>query len=392
MRSGLSRRTREPAPRPLCSAVACDGSTAPRPPDSTTLLRRQSIWPGRLDQHTQLVPWWNKKYVLLWRPSVCEIVRVAPQLKRHPLGGGIVTPRVLPAITSLNVATPLSRLVRADSLSRHVGSDVYLKLESELPTGSFKVRGAMHALTKRRAAQPIAEVVAASTGNHGAAVAYAARQLNIAATIFLPTGANPVKTARIESLGAKLVGVGGGLTFVINESMAPQLKRISLGSPDLSQMRFLLFVLAIVAPSTVSAQAAGIVLESSAGTRTVSITDLTSLPQDTVRARMHDGPERVFLGPRLSAVLAQIGVRLDSLRGTALAQYVLVEARDNYRVVFGIAELSSEFTPRRIILALTMDGQPLSQEEGPVRVVVEGELRPARWVRQVSAVRVRAVP
>jgi len=106
------------------------------------------------------------------------------------------------------VATPLSRLVRADSLSRHVGSDVYLKLESELPTGSFKVRGAMHALTKRRAAQPIAEVVAASTGNHGAAVAYAARQLNIAATIFLPTGANPVKTARIESLGAKLVAVG----------------------------------------------------------------------------------------------------------------------------------------------------------------------------------------
>ena len=103
---------------------------------------------------------------------------------------------------------PLSRLVRADSLSRHIGSDVYLKLESELPTGSFKVRGAMHALTKRRAAEPIAEVVAASTGNHGAAVAYAARQLSIAASIFLPTGSNPVKVARIESLGAKLVAVG----------------------------------------------------------------------------------------------------------------------------------------------------------------------------------------
>src|SRR5690242_16301608 len=77
--------------------------------------------------------------------------------------------------TFMNGVAPLSRLVRADSLSRHVGSDVYLKLESELPTGSFKVRGAVHALTKRCAAEPIAEVVAASTGNHGAAVAYAAR-------------------------------------------------------------------------------------------------------------------------------------------------------------------------------------------------------------------------
>src|SRR5262245_41246418 len=102
----------------------------------------------------------------------------------------------------------LSRLVRADSLSLHVGSEVYLKLESELPTGSFKVRGAMHALTKRRAAAPIAEVVAASTGNHGAAVAYAARQLNLAASIFLPTCANPSSVARIESLRANLVAGG----------------------------------------------------------------------------------------------------------------------------------------------------------------------------------------
>src|SRR4051812_25931361 len=75
----------------------------------------------------------------------------------------------------------------------------FLKLETELPTGSFKVRGAVYALTK---AGPVREVVAASTGNHGAAVAYAARLLGIPATIFLPHGSNPVKLARILQQGA----------------------------------------------------------------------------------------------------------------------------------------------------------------------------------------------
>src|SRR5262245_16349016 len=160
----------------------------------------------------------------------------------------------------------------------------------------------------------------------------------------------------------------------------------------MSSVRLLLFRLAFVVTTTLTAQAAGIELEGAAGATTVSMCDPKSLATDTVRARTHDCPEQVFVGPRLSTVLAQIGVRVDSLRGKALAQYVLVEARDNYRVVFGIAELSSAFSPRRIILALTADGQPLSDDQGPVRLVVEGELRPARWVRQVSAVRVRAVP
>src|SRR5690349_10508204 len=50
------------------------------------------------------------------------------------------------------------------------GRSTYLKLECELPTGSFKVRGAVYALTRRRKAANVPEVVAASTGNHGAAV------------------------------------------------------------------------------------------------------------------------------------------------------------------------------------------------------------------------------
>lgn len=101
-----------------------------------------------------------------------------------------------------------TRLVEAPSLSRRSGARVYLKLESELPTGSFKVRGAVNALSARLERGAVSEVVASSTGNHGAAVAYAAKLLQIPATIFLPSNANPVKRAKIAELGARIVEQG----------------------------------------------------------------------------------------------------------------------------------------------------------------------------------------
>jgi threonine dehydratase len=103
-----------------------------------------------------------------------------------------------------------TRLIAAPFLSRKTGKNVFLKLETELPTGSFKVRGAFWALAQRMKRGRIREVVASSTGNHGAAVAYAAKEFGIAAKIFLPTNCNPVKRGRIESLGAAIVESGGG--------------------------------------------------------------------------------------------------------------------------------------------------------------------------------------
>ncbi len=94
----------------------------------------------------------------------------------------------------MDVATVLSqhllptRLIRANSLCAAAGTDVYLKLESEQPTGSFKVRGAIYALTARCGRERVSAVVTASTGNHGAAVAYAARLLSLPATVFVPAG------------------------------------------------------------------------------------------------------------------------------------------------------------------------------------------------------------
>jgi len=117
-----------------------------------------------------------------------------------------------------------TRIARAASLSSP-GHDVFLKIETELPTGSFKVRGAIYALAMKLAGgdglqavspAPITEVVCASTGNHGAAVAYAARLLGVRATIFLPIDPNPVKAARIRDLGARLVESGADLSAAID--------------------------------------------------------------------------------------------------------------------------------------------------------------------------------
>jgi threonine dehydratase len=101
-----------------------------------------------------------------------------------------------------------TRLVAAPFLSQRTGKNVYLKLETELPTGSFKVRGAFYALAERMKKGGLRGVLASSTGNHGAAVAYAASEFGIEAKIFLPANCNPVKRARIEALGAAIVESG----------------------------------------------------------------------------------------------------------------------------------------------------------------------------------------
>ena len=103
-----------------------------------------------------------------------------------------------------------TRLVAAPFLSQTTGRNVYLKLETELPTSSFKVRGAFWALAQRMNQGQVLEVVASSTGNHGAAVAYAAKQFAIKAKIFLPRNCNPVKRGRIVGLGAAIVESGRG--------------------------------------------------------------------------------------------------------------------------------------------------------------------------------------
>ena len=150
-----------------------------------------------------------------------------------------------------------------------------------------------------------------------------------------------------------------------------------------------LLVLAITAPGAVHAQTS-LQLVSESGTVTeLPMDSLRAMPQVELRGRIHDGPELVFKGPALDAVLARAGApRGRDLRGPALRLVVVAEASDGYAVVYSLAELSPELGARRGIVAVEQDGQPLSDKDGPLRIVLEGEQRPARWIRMLERLRI----
>ncbi len=93
-------------------------------------------------------------------------------------------------------------LVVSEHLSSVLGSPAYYKCENLQPTRSFKVRGALNKILALGAEALAGGVVAASTGNHGAAVAWASRLRHTQATVFVPEGSSPAKLAKIEQLGA----------------------------------------------------------------------------------------------------------------------------------------------------------------------------------------------
>ena len=101
--------------------------------------------------------------------------------------------------------TPLRNYPLLDDL---VGAEVHVKHENHLPTGAFKVRGGINLISTLGPAERDAGVLAASTGNHGQSVAYAARLFGTRASIFVPDAANPVKVASMRALGAE-VSEGG---------------------------------------------------------------------------------------------------------------------------------------------------------------------------------------
>ena len=105
----------------------------------------------------------------------------------------------------------------------------------------------------------------------------------------------------------------------------------------------------------------------------------------------HHGEMQHYEGVRLSDLLAKVGLPLgDKLRGRAMAMYVLAEASDGYAVVYSVAELDPAMTGNRMIVADRMNGKPLEAKEGPFKIVVPGDKRPARWIRMLTALQVES--
>lgn len=117
-------------------------------------------------------------------PTFADVLRAQRQIRPH-------LPR-----------TPLHRYPALDAL---LGTPTYVKHENYQPVGAFKVRGGVNLVSQLSADERARGVIAASTGNHGQSVAYAARLFGVAARIVVPEGANPGKVAAMEGMGAEVI-------------------------------------------------------------------------------------------------------------------------------------------------------------------------------------------
>jgi threonine dehydratase len=96
-------------------------------------------------------------------------------------------------------------LYRYPALDAMTGAQVWVKHENHQPVGAFKVRGGVNLVSQLSAAERRKGVIAASTGNHGQSVAYAADLFGVQAVICVPEQANPVKVESMRALGAEVV-------------------------------------------------------------------------------------------------------------------------------------------------------------------------------------------
>ncbi|MFY9903965.1 MAG: molybdopterin-dependent oxidoreductase [Terriglobales bacterium] len=120
--------------------------------------------------------------------------------------------------------------------------------------------------------------------------------------------------------------------------------------------------------------------------------ELETLPRVKVTTGASNS-SAAFEGVSLNVLLEKADVSLgETMKGKRMASYLLVEAADGDRVVFALPEIDPAFGNKQVILAFLKDGKPLDAKEGPYRIVVPDEKRMARWVRQVTTLRIVAAP
>ncbi|MBV9677604.1 MAG: molybdopterin-dependent oxidoreductase [Acidobacteriaceae bacterium] len=116
--------------------------------------------------------------------------------------------------------------------------------------------------------------------------------------------------------------------------------------------------------------------------------DFAKMPRHTVTAKEH-GTEVSYGGVLLHDVLERAGAPFGSqLHGKALSSYVLATARDGYAVVYTLTEMDPDFTDSEIIVADQQNGKPLTDQQGPLRIVVPHDKKPARDLRMLDRIEI----
>jgi hypothetical protein len=154
------------------------------------------------------------------------------------------------------------------------------------------------------------------------------------------------------------------------------------------QLRFFALLGALMLGASM-VQCQQLTIETGAGKPTVFLrADIEALPHSKITTGTRDS-QNTYDTVSLRAVLEKAGVAFDkSLSGKRMASCLLVEAADGYRVVIALPELDPAFTDKQVALAFLKDGKPLDEKEGPYRIVIPDEKRMARWVRQVTTLKI----
>ena len=113
---------------------------------------------------------------------------------------------------------------------------------------------------------------------------------------------------------------------------------------------------------------------------------LAGLPEQEAVLTAHGETHRCT-GPALAAVLARLGLPAgEKLGGPALRLGLMIHARDGYAVLFSLGELDTTLGGRAAIIATACDGKALDDKNGPCCLILPGEQRPARSVRQLESI------
>jgi hypothetical protein len=155
-----------------------------------------------------------------------------------------------------------------------------------------------------------------------------------------------------------------------------------------------LFIALLVLPSVGFAQAAtGLTVTLPNGSSaTLSDEKLSSLPRSSITATAH-GTTHTYEGSNLRDVLQASGLEeVKSLHGPSLRRIVVVESSDGYSAVFALSDLDTSIGDKQVIVTNREDGKELPVGDGPWRIVVASDKRPARWVRQITRISVTDVP
>ncbi|UEG53583.1 molybdopterin-dependent oxidoreductase [Mucilaginibacter daejeonensis] len=111
--------------------------------------------------------------------------------------------------------------------------------------------------------------------------------------------------------------------------------------------------------------------------------------QAVVMAKAHDEKVHRYSGVPVANLLAKAGLLLgDTAKRATIKTYVVITAADNYKVIFALPEIDPLFANRTIILADRADKKALPAEDGPFQIIVPGEKKHARWIRQVTSIQV----